>query len=126
MLEVHIGVQRFVVFLGNEALEQHTLVCWIDFGDAQTKTHRRIGCRTAALAKNVLGAGAALADVYFSEGVQMTICRGWLQVGFGRLGSRSRHLLHCSNRAYLTHLDDKLDRRDAEGTSLPVAVRIDR
>ncbi|MNF80846.1 hypothetical protein D3C84_630990 [compost metagenome] len=59
MFEIDIDVRRLVSLFGQKALEQQRGAIRIDFGDAQGKTHRRVGGRTTTLTKNLLLAGKA-------------------------------------------------------------------
>ncbi|MNP17634.1 hypothetical protein D3C76_1100720 [compost metagenome] len=57
VLEVHVDVRRLVALFRDKALEQQVDSIRVEFGDAKGETHRRIGCRAATLAKDVLVAG---------------------------------------------------------------------
>ncbi len=67
MFEVHVDIRRFIALLGQEAFEQHIRQAWVDFGDAQGKTHRRVGGRAAALTQDRTAAGEAHDVVHRQE-----------------------------------------------------------
>ena len=54
MLEIHIDVGRFVTLFRDETLDKHLHTRRVDFGYSQAETHRRIRCRPASLAENIL------------------------------------------------------------------------
>src|SRR3974390_1424352 len=54
MLEIDIDIGRLTAIFRNEAGEQQIALFWIDGSDAEAKTDRAIGRRTASLAQNFL------------------------------------------------------------------------
>ncbi|RMT87764.1 hypothetical protein ALP39_200243 [Pseudomonas marginalis pv. marginalis] len=57
VFEVHVDIRRLVALPGQEALEQRIHQARVDLGDAQGKTHRRVGRRATALAQDRAAAG---------------------------------------------------------------------
>ncbi len=70
MLEVHVDVGWFVTFPGNETLDEHFHSPGIDLSNAETKTHGRIGRRSAALTQDLLRAGKG-DDVVYRQKVRL-------------------------------------------------------
>ena len=54
MLEIDVDIGRLAAILGNEAGEQKVALVRIHRGDAETKAHRAVGRRAAALAEDFL------------------------------------------------------------------------
>ncbi len=91
VLEVDVDVRRFVALPGNEALEQQRHAPGIDFGDAETEAHRRVGRRAATLAENVPRAREPH-DVVHGEEVRLVLELGdQRELVLDRLSRRGRH-----------------------------------
>ncbi|MCY1345244.1 hypothetical protein D9M68_343930 [compost metagenome] len=57
VLEVDVDIGRLRALFGDEPFEQKIAACRVNFGDAETVADGRIGCGTATLAENAVGAG---------------------------------------------------------------------